>query len=88
MRMQSNYPTRKVQAGAAAGAISALILFTLNTYITPDRPLTAEVGAAITTLLAFLASYTMPPGPDDQPLDPPVADEDDGYVRRRPDEMA
>ncbi len=63
----SNMPTRKVLAGGFAGAIATIGVFLLNTYVLPpDKPLTAEIAAAITTVLSGLISYITPPAAVDQ----------------------
>jgi hypothetical protein len=66
-KQQDAVPTRKVTAGGIAGAASILIVFLLNTYILPpDKPLTAEIAAALTTILSFAIAYLVPPAATDQ----------------------
>ena len=48
-------PTRKVGAGALAGAVSVVVLWAIETFTTVDIP--AEVAAAIATLIYFAVSY-------------------------------
>ena len=57
-RMQTSWPTQKVQAGAVAGALTTIALFILKSAGI-DVP--GEVGAAIVTVLTFLVSYVVPP---------------------------
>jgi hypothetical protein len=60
-------PTRKVIAGGVAGAIAVIAVFALNTYVLPaDKPLTADIAVAVTTVLSFLISYLVPPAASDQ----------------------
>ena len=63
----SNVPTRKVIAGGFAGAVATIGVFLLNTYVLPpDKPLTAEIAAAITTVLSAVIAYVVPPAAGDQ----------------------
>jgi fluoride ion exporter CrcB/FEX len=67
MKQANPTPTRKVIAGGIAGALATIGVFILNTYVLPpDKPLTAEISAAITTVLSFLISYLVPPSSSDQ----------------------
>ena len=60
-------PTRKVLAGGLAGALASIAVFALNTYVLPpDKPITAEIAAALITVLTFFISYMVPPAPADQ----------------------
>jgi fluoride ion exporter CrcB/FEX len=66
-KQASNLPTRKVIAGSFAGAVTTIGVFLLNTYLLPpDKPLTAEIAAAITTVLATVIAYVVPPAAEDQ----------------------
>jgi hypothetical protein len=66
-KQQDLIPTRKVTAGGVAGAASIIIVFALNNYVLPqDKPLTAEVAAALTTFLSFVIAYLVPPAASDQ----------------------
>lgn len=66
MKQQSATPTRKVGAGALAGALSAIIVWILNTMVLgADRQIPAEIGMMLTTVLTFLVSYLVPPGDGD-----------------------
>lgn len=53
-------PDRKVTAGALAGSLSAILVWTLNTYVTVERPIPAEIAVAVTTVLTFMVSYFVP----------------------------
>jgi len=55
----SAYPTQKVAAAGAAGAVSVLVVWALRQFLQVDMPL--EVASACTTILAFLAGYLTPP---------------------------
>ena len=60
-------PTRKVMAGGLAGTFVTIVVFVLNTYFLPsDKPLPAEIAAAITTACTFLLSYLVRPASSDQ----------------------
>jgi hypothetical protein len=60
-------PTRKVLAGGFAGAVATIGVWLLNTYVLPpDKPLTAEIATAITTVLSAVISYFVPPAAEDQ----------------------
>ena len=65
MKMATNRPTRKVTTGALAGAIASMVMLIVNQYVVPERPLPAEAGAALATILTFLASYISPPSGND-----------------------
>ena len=58
-RTRTNYPTQKVTAVGAAGAVSIVLVWVLHQFAHLDMPV--EVASAITTLLAFLAGYFTPP---------------------------
>ena len=67
VRTKGNFPVKKVGAAGVAGAATTIIVFILNTYILPEtKPLTGEIAAAITTILAFVAAYLTPPGNNEQ----------------------
>src|SRR5262245_51657626 len=62
LRTEGNAPTRKVTAAAVAGAAASVVVYVLNVYVLPpDRPLTPEIAAALTTLVGFAACYLVPP---------------------------
>lgn len=48
-------PTRKVGAGALAGALSFLVVWALNNYGGVNLP--GEGGSAITTIITFITGY-------------------------------
>lgn len=59
--MGDNAPTRKVAAGGLAGAISLVVVWTLNTYFLPvEKPIPAEIGMSITTIFTFAVSWLTP----------------------------
>lgn len=60
-RTVGSAPTRKVMASGIAGALTTVLVFVLNTYIVPSKPITPEIAAAVTTALAFTAGYLTPP---------------------------
>lgn len=55
-------PTRKITLGAGMGALSAILVWALNTYaITPPDPkIPAEIAVAGATFLTFLVQYFVP----------------------------
>ena len=61
-------PARKVTATSLASAFSVLVLWTLNTWVLSE-PVSAEVGAAIGTVMLFLVPFAVgwmvPPSPQD-----------------------
>jgi fluoride ion exporter CrcB/FEX len=66
-KQASAQPTRKAIAAGVAGALATIAVFVLNTYVLPhDKPLTAEISVAITTVLSFAISYFVPPSTTDQ----------------------
>jgi len=65
MKMATSRPTRKVTTGALAGAIASMIMLIVNQYVVPDNKLPSEFGAALATILSFLASYFTPPSGND-----------------------
>lgn len=64
-RQKSTRPTNKVVATGLAGAITTIIVWFLNTYVLPE-PMPAEVVAALTTVIAVLVAYLVPPSSEDQ----------------------
>jgi len=59
-------PIRKVAASGVAGALTTVVIFVLDTYIMPSKPITAEIAAAITTVMTFAAGYLTPPAENDR----------------------
>lgn len=73
-RMPTKAPTRKLQAGGLAGAISAP-LTTLIIYVLQEvtgQPLPAEVAGALGTIITLIAvlltAYYTAPGAADVPI--------------------
>lgn len=60
-------PVRKVTAGALSSAIVTLVIWMLNTYVSPfdRRPIPAEIAGTLTTIVSFMISYAVPPGRDE-----------------------
>jgi Na+/proline symporter len=60
-------PTRKVTFGAFAGALTAILVWILNTFeVLPNATqIPGEIASAMTTVLTFLVSYLVPPSPSD-----------------------
>ena len=57
----SYLPSRKVGAGALAGALSVILVWIINTFVlTGSVKITGEVASAITTILTFLVGYFVP----------------------------
>lgn len=54
-------PTRKVMMAGIAGAIVAVVIFLVQTFV-PDFPLTAEVAAAFELLVVTIVAYFTSPG--------------------------
>lgn len=56
-------PVRKVTAGALSGAVVTLVIWMLNTYVSPfdKKPIPAEITGTMTTIVSFLISYAVPP---------------------------
>ena len=66
-RTKGNIPVRKVQASGIAGAIATIIVIILNSYVlNENKPLTGEFSAALTTVIAFVVGYIVPPGKNEQ----------------------
>ncbi|HEX4629280.1 MAG TPA: hypothetical protein VH137_10880 [Gemmatimonadales bacterium] len=58
---KSYLPSRKVGAGALAGALSVLVVWIINTFVlTGPTKITGEVASAITTILTFVVGYFIP----------------------------
>lgn len=64
-RQQSARPTNRVVAAGLTGAITTIIVWILNIFVLPE-PMPAEVVAALTTIIAVLVAYFVPPGAADQ----------------------
>jgi len=57
----SYLPSRKVGAGALAGALSVILVWIINTFVlTGSMKITGEVASALTTVLTFLVGYFVP----------------------------
>jgi len=57
----SYLPSRKVGAGALAGALSVVLVWIINTFVlTGAVKITGEVASAMTTILTFLVGYFVP----------------------------
>ena len=57
----SYLPSRKVGAGALAGALSVVLVWIINTFVlTGSVKITGEVASALTTILTFLVGYFVP----------------------------
>lgn len=57
----SYLPSRKVGAGALAGALSVVLVWVINTFVlTGSMKITGEVASALTTILTFLVGYFVP----------------------------
>ena len=57
----SYLPSRKVGAGALAGALSVVLVWIINTFVlTGSMKITGEVASAMTTILTFLVGYFVP----------------------------
>lgn len=65
MRTEGYAPVRKVTAGGIAGAVTAVLVFVVNTYVSPHKPLPAEIAAAITTIISFVVAYLIRPAASD-----------------------
>lgn len=50
----------KVVAAGAAGAVTIVLTWVLDTFVIPGHPIPAEVGDALTTLIATGAVYWTP----------------------------
>jgi hypothetical protein len=59
---RNSTPVRKVSAGAFSGAVVIFIVAVLNNYVLKDKPITAEISSAATTIVTFLVGYLVPPG--------------------------
>lgn len=63
MAARTSTPHPKVAAGAAAGAITTIIVWLL-TFAGPSYVMPPEVAAALTVLLSALVAYLWPDLPD------------------------
>jgi len=62
-RRPSYVPTRKVGAGALAGALSVVLVWALNSFLFTNpngAKITGEIASALTTILTFLVGYFVP----------------------------
>ena len=69
VKSRSAAPVRKVVAGTIGGAVASLVLWLLSQYANFNPP--PEVAGAITTIIAFLVGYIVPPSPNDAPVPAP-----------------
>ena len=51
-------PSRKVNAGALAGALSIILVWAIKQYGATELPV--EVASGITTIITFITSYLVP----------------------------
>lgn len=66
-KMKAAAPVRKVTAGALGGALVTVLVWYLNTFVLePDKQITGEVAAALTTIVTFLVGYFVPPSAKDE----------------------
>lgn len=66
VRTATSLPTQKTIAGTLAGAVSAVIVFILNTYVLPpDQPLPPEIAVAVSTIISCVVMYLVPPSSKD-----------------------
>jgi len=66
-KMKAAAPVRKVTAGALGGAIVTVLVWYLNTFVLePDKQITGQVAAALTTIVTFLVGYFVPPSAKDE----------------------
>jgi len=66
-KMKAAAPVRKVTAGALGGAIVTVLVWYLNTFVLePDKQITGQVAAALTTIVTFLIGYFVPPSAKDE----------------------
>lgn len=63
-RMATSKPTRKVQAGGLAAAVTIIIVWSLRQFAGVEVPV--EVGMAITTVVSLLTQYIVPPAAQDR----------------------
>ena len=51
----------KITAAAAAGALTTIIVWVVNTFVlSPPQLIPGEVGAGITTILTLILGYLIP----------------------------
>jgi hypothetical protein len=55
----SYVPTRKVGAGALAGAVSVVLVWCLNSFVLKETKITPEIASAITTIVTFIVGYVI-----------------------------
>ena len=79
MPEQTLMPTRKVLGGGAAGAVVALVVYILNTYVPLFRahPFPPEGVAIATTALSAMVAWLIPPGAGEATIQDPAT----GVVR-------
>ena len=63
-RMATATPTRKVQAGGLAAAVTIILVWSLRQFAGVEVP--TEVGMATQAVIAGLASYFVPPAAQDR----------------------
>lgn len=66
-RQDSNAPTRKVMAGTLAGALSAVVVWAVNTFhlLPGGTQVPGEIASSLTTILGFIVAYMVPPSAAD-----------------------
>ena len=67
-RMQTAQPARKVIGGTLAGALTTVVVWGVDASGMMQEPIPAPVATALTTILAFLVGYYLPPSATDQVL--------------------
>ena len=64
VRTEGDGPVRKVTAAGVAGATTVVAMWAAENLFGMRIP--PEVGSAVTTILAFAASYLTPPGENEK----------------------
>ena len=62
-RMSTKVPSAKVQASAIASAITIIVVWSLRQFADVEMP--AEVGMALSAVIAALVGYVTPPAARD-----------------------
>ena len=64
MKQANSAPIRKVTAAGIAGVLVTIILWLLSAFA-PELEIPEEVAAALTTVIAFIVAYFVPPAESD-----------------------
>ena len=73
VKQLSAAPTSKVFYGGLAGAVSVVVVWSLNAFkvLPGETQIPGEIASALTTIFTFIVSYFVPPAANDRVVPTP-----------------